>query len=153
MWEQPWSLTEFGRDQPKKNLINSNSIPVFKLFNIFFHIMCFLVSNPLLAFSTLLGVLNPGSRWRIVLLPFSIEWHPHPHIWNDNPDFAEAVCVCMYLLLFIFFSCAFWTFGAAWWLSRKKPKKCKSLRIKSDMFTLLFQLEGWSYRRASGCVK
>lgn len=45
---------------------------------------------------------------------------PHPHIWNDNPDFAEAVCVWIYY--YLFFPCAFWTFGAAWWLSRKSQK-------------------------------
>lgn len=37
--------------------------------------------------------------------------------------------------------------------SHAKAEKCKSLRIGSNMFTLLFQLEGWSIQKASGCVQ
>lgn len=94
-------------------------------------------------------VLKPGNRRRIVFWPPSIELHPIL-ISEMIIQTLQELCVCVkpdvYFYLFFFH-----VHSESLELRddcRAKAKKCKSLRIRSDGFTLLFQLEGWSYQRA-----
>lgn len=146
--ENNHGLTELVRGQSKTFI---NSILVIKMLNIFLYIIFFLQSP----------CWNVVHCWRLWNQGIGEGWYFCTSALNYTPSSylkwysrlcRSYVCVCKARRLYLF-SCAFWAFWSLCTMTvAQKPKKCKSLRIRSDMFTLLFQLEGWSYQRTSICA-